>query len=476
MRQTRFYQFFRGAAREFSRDRCFEKAGALAFVTVLSFVPVMIVSLTIVAALFQDTDSPARAELQTFLVDTLFPQEAAIFAPGPRGFEPDVYTGPDVSEERSDPTDSPEPDGAESRVSAATETLLNPIESSGVETVEQSRELLRERIEGFLDEAVVAVGDAGIATQLPVLLGLIVISISLFRTIEVALNAIWQVERGRPLTRKIPTFWTVMTLGPVLLYLAFRAGDGLAEWDFFLGMPLKWTVHIVFLWVIVSALYKLVPHTHVPFRHAFLGAFCATFLVYLSKMGFTLYLGIIPTLPVIYGPLALVAIFLLWVWVAWVGVLFGAQIAVCRQYGITDDGRKQEKSVKGFHEYHGLRTMIGVARAYANGHLARADGNSNPKDFAVAEGFPPDIIDRLLRARLLIRSDEEEEVLVPARPLDRITVADVLDAVGSDHLRLPPDPEESEAATIQGVFEELRKRSNEPARSMTLQDLVERKN
>lgn len=424
MRHTRFTQFFRGAAREFSRDRCFEKAGALAFVTVLSFVPVMIISLTIVAALFQDPEFRARAELQTFLVDTLFPQEAAIF---------------------------------------------------NAESAEEGRRLLRERIEGFLDEAVVAVGDAGIATQLPVLLGLIVISISLFRTIEVALNAIWQVERGRPLVRKIPTFWTVMTLGPVLLYLAFRAGAGIADLDFFLGIPLKWSVHILFLWVIISALYKLVPHTLVPFRHAFLGAACATFLVYLSKMGFTVYFNIIPTLPVIYGPLALVAIFLIWVWVAWVGVLFGAEVAVCRQYGITDDGRKKEKSVKGFHDYHGLRTMLGVARAYANGSLPRADGLIHPSDMTKAEGYPPDIIDKLIDGRLLIRSDEEEEILVPARPLDRITVADVLAAVGSEHLQLPPQSDGEDSAVIERVFSEIRNCSGEPARSVTLQQLVDGK-
>ncbi len=419
--------FFQRTWQEFLRDRCLEKAGALSFVTVLSFVPVMIVSLTFVSAYFPE--SKILDEVQTFLVDILFPDSAAVVwhSPAQEG--------------------SPE------------STTARPVN-------------LNETVSGFLKEAVNQVGQNWKGGPTIVLLLLLIITVSMFRTIEATLNQIWRVERGRTLLRKITSFWTVMTLGPLLLVLSIRAASLLYQWVPYLGKPLGWTVHLISLWVILFFLYRLVPHTKVPMRHAAVGAVCATVLVYLSKIGFVLYMRYMPTLPAIYGPVAAVAFFLVWVWVAWVGVLYGAEVVVCRQYGSTDDKKSSTAlSLKGFNEYQALRIMIDVCSRFTGGEVSEP-GKAIEVERSSANGYAPEIVEQLVSARLLIRSDDEDEVLVPARPPEKITVGDILAATGFNFLRMPPNPEPEHADAIRGIFTQLRSPSDELARRMTLNQFL----
>lgn len=168
--------------------------------------------------------------------------------------------------------------------------------------------------------------------------GLIVLlfsAIALMLTIDRALNAIWRVQRPRPLAQRVLMYWAAATLGPLLLGASlsasayvFAASKGLAG----AAVPKLW------LWVIdgfevaafaaaLGALYRFVPNTSVAWRDALLGGLAAALAFELAKRGFGWYVKAVPTYGAIYGAFASVPIFLLWVYASWLIVLFGAVVA-----------------------------------------------------------------------------------------------------------------------------------------------------
>lgn len=164
---------------------------------------------------------------------------------------------------------------------------------------------------------------------------LIVTAILLMSTIERSLNRIWRVAKLRGITGRLLTYWSVLTLGPLLMggslaltsylaalpQLAPEAVRGLVQ-GFFLSLAPFFVALIGF-----ALLFLVVPNRRVRLRHALAGAFISALLFELAKYGFVLYVTHFPTYERLYGALAAVPIFLIWIYVSWVVVLLGASVA-----------------------------------------------------------------------------------------------------------------------------------------------------
>jgi len=74
-------------------------------------------------------------------------------------------------------------------------------------------------------------------------------------------------------------------------------------------------------------LYMLVPNAPVKWRHAMLGSMCAALLFELAKRGFAYYVAQVPTYQTIYGAVAALPIFLIWIYLSWLVILLGAVVA-----------------------------------------------------------------------------------------------------------------------------------------------------
>lgn len=164
------------------------------------------------------------------------------------------------------------------------------------------------------------------------LLGLMVTSVMLLWTIEAAFNAIWRVREGRRLLTRLLSFWAILTLSPILLAASLSVTNQLFA-DATLGeqIPLfrQWVglAPAIFEWFGFMMLYWIIPNRSVQLRDAALGGLVTAALFELSKTIFALYLSAFPVYETIYGALSTVPIFLLWLYVAWSIVLFGAVVA-----------------------------------------------------------------------------------------------------------------------------------------------------
>ncbi len=149
-------------------------------------------------------------------------------------------------------------------------------------------------------------------------------------TIDRTLNQIWATPYPRPLWQRIALYWTMLSLGPVLLgtalALQLRARGSLKALPA-LAEGLAAVSPILVITVALFALYRLAPNTRVRSRHALIGALLAAVLLEAMRMALSVYLRIVPATTLVYGAFAALPIFLTWLFAAWLSVLLGAVLA-----------------------------------------------------------------------------------------------------------------------------------------------------
>lgn len=163
---------------------------------------------------------------------------------------------------------------------------------------------------------------------------LLVTTTTMMATIERAFNGIWGVRRPRPWSQRIPVYWALITLGPVLFGLSLSATTELFMATGALGRSAP-LVAALFYTVVSMALttgaytllYLAVPNCRVNWRDAAWGALAAAAAFELAKRLFALYITRFPTYSIIYGALAALPLFLIWVYVSWMITLGGAVLA-----------------------------------------------------------------------------------------------------------------------------------------------------
>lgn len=167
--------------------------------------------------------------------------------------------------------------------------------------------------------------------------GLVVLgftALALMLTIDRTLNAIWRVQRPRPIAQRVLVYWAAVTLGPLLLggsltltSYAISAGQGyVGQLPGDVAVLLR-LLELVGLAAAVAGLFHYVPNTDVRWRHAFLGGIFVAIAFTLAKSGLAWYVKRVPTYSTLYGAFATVPIFLVWLYLAWVIMLVGAVLA-----------------------------------------------------------------------------------------------------------------------------------------------------
>lgn len=174
------------------------------------------------------------------------------------------------------------------------------------------------------------------ATKLPTL-GIVFLFftvITLIITIEHTLNDIWQAQQRKKKITAILLYWLVLILMPLLLGFSVFFGSYVFSISWFSGatsklgiqIPLLVSLPLLINTVMFSALYVAVPNCKVPWKDGFLGGFIAAGLFEIAKKGFALYMRKFPNYELIYGTLATIPIFLLWIYISWLIILYGALV------------------------------------------------------------------------------------------------------------------------------------------------------
>lgn len=291
-------------------------------------------------------------------------------------------------------------------------------------------------------------------------------SVSLFQNVDRALNDIWGVRRRRSVAQQATIYWVTITLGPLLLAGSVMLGHSTrtALAGTHVGL-LGSAAGALLTCVFFSLAYLIVPNTKVKLRNAAAGGFIAGIAWEVAKWGYATFVARSVRYSAIYGSVAAVPIFLLWLYLSWAIVLFGARLAYVFQYASSFLGGAHARSRLGREVVAG-RAMLAVARAYEDGGEA-----PEPGELASALGASADdvgeVIAALKAAGLLVALGDGG--LVPARPLERITMRDVRRAISGDEP--PPGPG---AGVVGALVRDVEEDASSRLAEITLRALCDR--
>lgn len=209
----------------------------------------------------------------------------------------------------------------------------------------------------------------------------------LLSTINGAFNTIWRVTEPRPLMVRVMAYWMILTVGPIFLGASLSlssygfATTVLEHGDRAFGLTRL--LPFVLTTAGFTLLYAVVPARPVAIHHALIGGIVAAALSELLKFGFGFYLKQFPSYEAIYGALAAVPIFLVWMYLSWAVVLFGAEIAASvREWRLVDRLRQGSRGA-------GPRLALALALLYRLRSAARA--GTSMKESALTRGLPANL-------------------------------------------------------------------------------------
>ena len=161
---------------------------------------------------------------------------------------------------------------------------------------------------------------------------LTVTAVMVMATIDRAFNRIWRVRRPPPLVRRLPVYWAVLTIGPLLLAAAVTLGYGLVTAS--LGLldergsrrAITHALSAVLTAAALFLLYRAVPNRRVANADALTGALVAGGAFELMRAAFGGTMGAFGNYKLVYGAFAGFPVFLLWVYLSWLVVLAGAVV------------------------------------------------------------------------------------------------------------------------------------------------------
>ncbi|MCK7497391.1 MAG: YihY family inner membrane protein [Comamonadaceae bacterium] len=160
-------------------------------------------------------------------------------------------------------------------------------------------------------------------------------------TVEQTFNDIWRVPNARKLLHRVLAYWALLTLGPILIAVALTVTTHLFTALPFAARTEKNIVNALLPLAVelvgVLLLYVVVPNVTVRWRHALAGALFATVLIEIARRLFAAAMKTFTSYQVIYGAIAALPVFLVWIYISWVIVLLGAIVAATLRDGKAGD-------------------------------------------------------------------------------------------------------------------------------------------
>lgn len=304
--------------------------------------------------------------------------------------------------------------------------FLEPLGDKGREVGEQ--------IIGFVDNVKAGVlGSVGMAFLLYTV-------VSLIQKIESAFNFVWQVDRLRSLSQRFSNYLSVILIGPVLVFSALGITASFMSLE--LVQRLLTMEPFGYLFVIASKLmpyvlicgaftfiYVFIPNTRVKIRAAVAGALVGGVLWQSTGWAFAAFIASSSNYAAIYSSFAILILLLIWMYLNWLILLLGAQVAFFvqhPQYLVKE--RVRLLLSNRLKERLGLQILFYVALNHYH--------NRDPwtlERLVEQMGIPGEpvngVLNLLLDAEFLVESSDEPPSYLPRQDIAQLTVAQVLSSI-----------------------------------------------
>lgn len=318
-----------------------------------------------------------------------------------------------------------------------------------------------DRIQGFAGKVSIgALGGGG-------LIFTIVTCYSLYSYVERIFNDIWRVAQRRTLIGKFLTFYAMVTLLPTLAGFSLYWSGRLIESDGFSRFLMPFVIELTAL-VLMN---KLLPRANVNWRAALAGATVTALVLEAMKILFVRFAErmLLQSYSSVYGPLGLVPLALVWLYVSWVLVLLGAEITHALQnlrlLEAEDRRQRDDEPINGLLAAQLLAAVAATHEAGGAGH--------SPERLVTEFGLTPHNVERIvtrLKARGLI-ADVRGDIngYIPGRAASTIRLEDVLSAFRSTDIELAQG---ATSPALQDLVHDLDESRQRRIAGLTIADLM----
>lgn len=293
---------------------------------------------------------------------------------------------------------------------------------SSIKALEPARQQLQQLIySNFLPKSTIAFDKALNAfteksSNLTVIgvLFLFVTTVLMLTSIENVFNRIWRVKETRTGLVGFMRYWTIISLGPIVLGSAFVLSSTVASMSIlsnnFAGYQLDgafllWLISFLLTVVGFFILYWTIPNRIVPVFSAFIAACFSATVFEVLKRFFGWVMSNFTSYEIVYGAFAAVPIFLLWIYLSWNIILLGVEIS----YALTafHSGKEQKR--------HPILMLLDILELFYKKQQIGQSVSEKELLNIIGRGELgrlPAYILQLEQQNLIMRTDKDEYVLV----------------------------------------------------------------
>lgn len=260
--------------------------------------------------------------------------------------------------------------------------------------------------------------------------------LSLIRNVEGAFNGIWQVTTHRSWATSIASYSALLFLAPITLIVlsglsVFMYGVAEPLWAYFLlGSVARFLLSVVLPWLLLTfifaALYVLMPNTKVQLRQALVPSFLASALMLMLQNAYVHVQSILTGYSAVYGSLAALPLFMLWMQLSWYICLFCAELCYTNQNLIFYTSQEAAEQSTHKEKLQLSATILGnVAEAFYAG-LPAPTLNDLQKRTGAPFTLVSHLLSQLTAVRLIVPYRESEDsptTFLPAQDTDTLTLA-----------------------------------------------------
>jgi membrane protein len=308
-------------------------------------------------------------------------------------------------------------------------------------------------------------------------------AIGLLTNIEGSFNRIWHIQRGRSPLQRVMMYWLLLTLTPPLLGIALSMSArlqshayamNLMHWlPFGLGRLLVSLTTVFTICLAFTLSYLIVPNIRVRIRAALLGGVVAGVLWSILKALFISFTANSIKYSAVYGALSALPVLMIWIYLSWIIVLFGATYAYANQSVVTQGLEQHDiRMCPAFKELLVVRIMAVVAEAFER-------KEPPPTLYSLSRRLDTMITLVQQVTDLMVEHDLLEEcggkhegAFRPGRSLERISLHEIQQVLrwqdgNTFHLEITPLHER-----VQAILAEAEGASRKVLEGTTLRDLI----
>jgi membrane protein len=463
--------------RSFVRNRCPVRASALAYASLLALIPMLAVVVSVTSTFLKKEGEERIDQFIEKMVATLTPP-ANLDTNGVSAMDDSFEEAPGTAAETNN--NSVSTNSGSTALPSLSHKRTNHADTEAFEDQKTvaARKSMAHRIHEFIQRT--RSGTLGVTGSI----ALIFVAISMLSRIESTLNDIWGVEHGRTWFMRIVLYWGVLSLAPLLLVVALGLATGphLHSTEQFLAtLPVIGTfivkfgfqlLPIVVLCITFGAFYMLMPNAKVHWRAALVGGFVASLLFHLNNLISVLYVSRVVSNSKIYGSVGLVPVLMIGLYLSWLILLFGGQVAYAVQNRRTYLEEKQVENInQRGREFVALRLMTLIGQRFLRGEPP-CDVTEMAEELSVPTRLIRQIMQTLAAARLVVETAETG--YLPSRPMETISCHDILLAMRSSQGQELATRDEPTRKEVYGEYQRIEEAERHAASSVTMLALATR--